>query len=197
MPRRPPDPAPEVRRGSRGVRLSSGERELWPGEGITKADLFEYYRRIAPAILPHLRDRPFTMKRFRQGAGGEVFFQKEAPGGMPDWIRTARFPTRPRGGGERMVRFPLVQDELALLWMVQMHCIDMNVWYSRTDRPAQPDFVVFDLDPPDDGFAEAVRVALLVRDLLEELGLAGCPKTSGAGGLHVLVPVTRRYGYAQ
>ena len=165
---------------------------LFPKDGVTKGDLWDYYAAVAPTLVPHLRQRPFTMKRFRDGAAGPAFFQKNAPKGMPDWIPTRRFRTWRREGGSRMVRFPLVNDELALLWMVQMHCIDMNAWYSRVDKPDRPDFVLFDLDPPDGGFALAVQVAHLVRGLLDEVGLTGYAKTSGADGIHVLVPVTRR-----
>jgi bifunctional non-homologous end joining protein LigD len=181
-----------ARRGRRVVRLTSADRVLFPGDGVTKGDLWDYYRAVAPALIPHLRNRPFTMKRFREGAAGRFFFQKDAPKGMPDWIPTRSFRTWPREGGSRIVDFPLVSDELALLWMVQMHCIDMNAWYSRVDKPDRPDFVLFDLDPPDEGFGLAVRVAHLVRGLLEEVGLVGYVKTSGADGVHVLVPVTRR-----
>jgi bifunctional non-homologous end joining protein LigD len=177
------------------VRLTHPERVLWPEDGITKADLFEYYRRIAPVLVPHLRDRPFTMKRYREGPFAPHFFQKDAPRGMPDWIPRRPFTTHPRGGGTRVVQFPLVNDEPALLWMVQMHCIDMNAWTSRVDRPERPDFVLFDLDPPDGGFARAVGVAHLVRGLVDELGLASYVKTSGADGIHVLVPIARRHGY--
>jgi len=189
----------EIREGRRVVRLSSPDRVVFPRDGVTKGDLFEYYREVAPAIVPHLRGRPFTMKRWREGASGRAFFQKQAPKGMPSWIKTRRFRTWPREGGSRLVDFPLVDDELALLWMVQMHCIDMNAWYSRVDRPERPDFALFDLDPPDrrDGFALAVRVAHLVRAALEELELASYVKTSGADGIHVLVPIARRYSYAQ
>jgi bifunctional non-homologous end joining protein LigD len=95
------------------------------------------------------------------------------------------------------VDFPLVNSKEALLWMVQMHCIDMNAWYSRVDKPHRPDFVLFDLDPPDDGFAAAVRVAHLIREALARLDLEGYPKTSGAGGMHVLVPITRRSTFEQ
>jgi len=178
------------------VRLSSADRVLWPDRGITKGDLFEYYRAIAPVLVPHLRNRPFTMKRFREGPSKPSFFQKDAPKGMPEWIPTRIFRTHPREGGSRLVRFPLVNDEPALLWMVQMHCIDMNAWYSRVDKPDRPDFVLFDLDPPDGGFREAMRVALLVRGALAEVGLEGYAKTSGAGGMHVLVPITRRSTFA-
>jgi bifunctional non-homologous end joining protein LigD len=187
----------EAGKGSRVVRLSSPERELWPGEGITKGDLWSYYRDVAPVLVPHLRNRPFTMKRYREGIAKPFFFQKDAPRGMPDWIPRRTFQTWPREGGPRMVDFPLVNDELALLWMVQMHCIDMNAWYSRVDRPERPDFVLFDLDPPDDGFPDAIRVAHLIRGLLDELELESYVKTSGADGIHVVVPIARRSGYGE
>jgi bifunctional non-homologous end joining protein LigD len=181
----------------REVKLSSPDRVLFPEDGITKADLFEYYREIAPAILPHLKDRPFTMKRYREGAAGDGFFQKQAPKGMPDWIPTRTFRTQPRDGPPRLVDFPLVNSTEALLWMVQMHCIDMNAWYSRVDKPERPDYVVFDLDPPDDGFANAIRVSHLTRDVLERLDVRSYVKTSGASGIHVLVPITRRSSFDQ
>jgi bifunctional non-homologous end joining protein LigD len=174
------------------VELSSPERVLFPEDGITKGDLFDYYGRVADAILPHLRDRPFTMKRYREGIAGQGFFQKQAPKGMPEWIPTRRFTTHPREGGSREVDFPLVNSRDALLWMVQMHCIDMNAWYSRWDKPHRPDYVVFDLDPPDDEFAAAIEVAHLIRELLDELELPGYVKTSGADGIHILAPITRR-----
>jgi bifunctional non-homologous end joining protein LigD len=187
----------EARSGQRVVRLSSEDRVLWPDDGITKGELWDYYDAVSEVLVPHLRDRPFTMKRWREGLAGGSFFQKQAPKGMPSWIPTRRFRTYPREGESRLVDFPLVNSREALLWMVQMHCIDMNAWYSRVDRPDRPEFVLFDLDPPDDGFREAVRVALLVRDGLAELGLEGWPKTSGAGGMHVLVPIARRSGFEQ
>ncbi len=170
---------------------------LFPDDGITKGDLFAYYEAVAPAIVPHLHDRPFTMKRWREGLPGGSFFQKQAPKGMPAWIPTRQFRTWPREGGSRLVDFPLVQSADVLLWMVQMHCIDMNAWYSRVDKPDRPDFVLFDLDPPDspDGFPLAIRVAHLIREALEGLELRSYVKTSGADGIHVLVPITRRSGY--
>ena len=147
----------------RSVRLSSPERVLFPDEGITKRDLFDYYRAIAPVLVPHLRNRPFTMKRSPYGVAGEAYFQKQAPKGMPSWIPTRTFRTYPREGGSRLVDFPLVNSPEALLWMVQMNCIDMNAWYSRVDKPDRPDFVLFDLDPPEGGFSLAIRVAHLIR----------------------------------
>jgi bifunctional non-homologous end joining protein LigD len=172
---------------------------LFPDDGITKGDLFEYYDRVASAIVPHLKDRPFTMKRWREGLPGGSFFQKQAPKGIPAWIPTREFRTWPRGGkGEsRLVDFPLVNSREALLWMVQMHCIDMNAWYSRVDKPERPDWVLFDLDPPeeDGAFALCIRVAHYLHDALDELGLESFVKTSGADGIHILVPIARRSTY--
>ena len=170
---------------------------LFPDDWITKGVLFEYYGEIAPAIVPHLKNRPFTMKRWREGLAGGSFFQKQAPKGMPSWIKTRQFRTWPREGGSRLVDFPLVNDRETLLWMVQMHCIDMNAWYSRVDKPERPDYVVFDLDPPEsrNGFTQAIRVAHLVREALQRLELDSYVKTSGADGIHVLVPISRRSTY--
>jgi bifunctional non-homologous end joining protein LigD len=165
---------------------------LFPDDGITKGDVFEYYRAIAPAILPHLKDRPFTLKRYPHGITQEAYFQKQAPKGIPDSVPTRQFTTHPRDGGSRLVDFVLVNSQEALLWMVQMNCIDMNAWYSRVDKPERPDYVVLDLDPPDDGFENAIRVAHLTREVLERVDLRSYVKTSGASGIHVLVPITRR-----
>jgi bifunctional non-homologous end joining protein LigD len=192
------EPVPsEISKGSRVLRLSNLDKPFWPDEGITKGDLLAYYRDVAPALLPHLRDRSFTMKRYPDGWQGQHFFQKDAPGHMPSWIPTRAFRSTSRETREkRTIRYPLVNDELALLWMVNMGCIDMNTWYSRVDLPERPDFVVFDLDPSDDvGFAECVEVALLLKELLEAIGLESYPKTSGADGMHILVPIARRSTY--
>ena len=165
---------------------------LFPEDGITKGALFEYYGEVGDVIVPHLKNRPFTMKRYPHGINEEAYFQKQAPRGKPKWIPTRQFTTRPREGGPRLVDFALVNSRDAVLWMVQQNCVDMNAWYSRVDKPARPDYVVFDLDPPDDTFANAVKVAHLVKEALDELDLRSHVKTSGASGLHVLVPISRR-----
>jgi bifunctional non-homologous end joining protein LigD len=188
----------EIRRGNRGLKLSNLDKVFWPGEGITKGDLLRYYQAVAPVIVPHLSDRPFTMKRYPDGIEGGFFFQKDAPKHMPAWIPRRKFwaSTRDRPPKRRLIDFALVNDELALLWMVNMGCIDMNTWYSRVDKPDRPDWVLFDLDPsPDVGFAETIEVALLVKQALDALGLASFPKTSGSEGMHVLVPIERRHTY--
>jgi bifunctional non-homologous end joining protein LigD len=193
------EPLPtEIRKGRRVLKLSNLDKPFWPDEGITKGDLLRYYRDIAPVVVPHLRDRPFTMKRYPDGAFGKSFFQKDAPSHMPDWIPTVEVQatTREAPRQTRTIRAPLVNDELALLWMVNMGCIDLNTWYSRIDKPNRPDWVLFDLDPsPDVGYKEVVQVALLVKHAVDALGLLSFPKTSGAAGMHVLVPVARRYTY--
>jgi bifunctional non-homologous end joining protein LigD len=194
------EPMPtEIRKGKRVLKLSNLDKVFWPGEGITKGDLLSYYQRVGPALVPHLKDRPFTMKRYPDGWQGKFFFQKDAPKGMPDWIPTASIvvSTRDKPRQRRRIEAPLVNDELALLWMVNMGCIDMNTWYSRIDKPDRPDWVLFDLDPsPDVGFRETVQVALLVKQALDALELESFVKTSGSEGIHVLVPIARRYTYA-
>jgi bifunctional non-homologous end joining protein LigD len=188
----------EIRRGKRVLKLSNLDKTFWPDEGITKGDLLAYYREVAPVLVPHLADRPFTMKRYPDGWQGDHFFQKDAPSHMPEWIsrRPIVVSTRETPRRRRRIQAPLVNDDLALLWMVNMGCIDLNTWYSRIDRPERPDWVLFDLDPsPDVSFRETVRVALLVKEVLDALELVSFPKTSGADGFHVLVPVERRHTY--
>jgi bifunctional non-homologous end joining protein LigD len=187
----------ELRVGRRRVRLTSPDKILFPGDGVTKRDLADYYAEIGPAIVPHLRDRPFTLKRYPDGIRGRPYFHKQAPKGKPSWVPTRQFRTWPREGGSRLVDFTLVNEPAALVWMAQMNCIDMNAWYSRVDKPERPDYVVFDLDPPEsrNGFAQAIRVAHLVREALDELELRSYVKTSGADGIHVLVPIARRSTY--
>jgi bifunctional non-homologous end joining protein LigD len=188
----------EVRIGRRTVRVTSFDRVLFPDDGVTKGDLVSYYVDVAPVLVPHLRNRPFTLKRYGHGIRERGYFQKQAPQGLPSWIPTRQFRTWPRDGGSRLVDFVLLNEPAAVAWMVQMNCIDMNVWYSQVDKPDRPDYVVFDLDPPEsrNGFGQAIKVGHLVREALEKLELRSYVKTSGADGIHVLVPITRRSSYA-
>ena len=182
------------------VKLSNLDKVFFPDEGITKGDLLDYYRAVAPVLLPHLRDRPFTMRRYPDGINGKAFFQKDAPSHMPEWIPRFRVQVSTRESPRRLkwIEAPVVDSEDALLWMVNMGCIDMNTWYSRVDKPDRPDFVLFDLDPsPDVGFRETVQVALIVKQALDALGLVSFAKTSSADGMHVLVPVERRYSFEE
>jgi bifunctional non-homologous end joining protein LigD len=188
----------ELAVGSRRVALTNLQKPFWPELGITKGDLLDYYAQIAPALVPHLKGRPFTMRRYPDGATGKAFFQKDAPKHMPEWIPTYHtlVSTRDKTRTKRWIDFPVVDDELALLWMVNMGCIDMNTWYSRIDKPERPDFVLFDLDPtPDTPWAQTVEVALILKQLLDQLSLRAFPKTSGGKGFHILVPLDRRSTY--
>ena len=191
-------PDVELEVGRRRVRLTSPDKLLFPGDGVTKRDLADYYAAIGDTIVPHLRNRPFTLKRYPYGIRGQPYFAKQAPKGKPSWVPTRHFRTWPREGGSRLVDFALVNEPAAAVWMVQMNCIDMNAWYSRVDKPERPDYRR--LRPRPAGVAERLRrrrssVAHLVREALERLELRSYVKTSGADGIHVLVPITRRSTY--
>ena len=175
------EPVPSViRKGRRELRVSNLDKPFWPDEGITKGDLIAYYRDVAEVLVPHLRGRPFTMKRYPDGWQGKNFFQKQAPSHMPSWIKRAPLPASTREGEKKIIEYALVDDELALLWMVNMGCIDMHVWSSRVDKPERPDWVMFDLDPAEGAtFEDVVTVARLVKDTLDLLDLEGYPEDVG------------------
>jgi bifunctional non-homologous end joining protein LigD len=185
----------EVRRGDRRVKLTHLERSLWPEVGVTKRDLVDYYAVLAETIVPHLRNRPFTIKRHFTVPRGPFVWEKDAPPELPSWIRVSPQPAKSRHGA--LVRYPLVNDAMALLWMVEYGCIDLHVWPSRIDRPDRPSYVLFDLDPAGVSFADVVQAALLLREALAALGLDSVVRTTGGEGLHVHVPVERRYSHEQ
>jgi bifunctional non-homologous end joining protein LigD len=178
-----------VKRGRRELRLSNVDKPFWPELDITKGDLIAFYRDVAEALVPHLRGRPFTMKRHPDGWQGKHFFQKNAPSHMPEWIERAPLPASTREGEKKTIEYAVVNDDLALMWMANMGCIDLHTWAARVDKPERPDWVMFDLDPSEgSGFEEVVEVALLVKQTLDLLELESFPKTSGSRGIHVLVP---------
>jgi bifunctional non-homologous end joining protein LigD len=179
----------------RRVELHHPEQRWWPELGLTKRDAWSYYDAVAPVILSHLRDRPFTIKRHFNGPRSPFRWLKDKPPEAPAWIRTTPQPAKSRGG--RPVEYVLVNDRATLLWLVDYGCVDLHVWTSRADRPAAPDFVLLDLDParPAVPFAAVTRAALVVRDALDALGLAGAPMTTGGDGMHVRVPIARRHTY--
>src|SRR3954469_24793279 len=132
-----------VRVAGKYVRLTNLSKPFWPELGITKGDLLQYYVDVAPALLPHLRDRAMVMKRYPHGAYGDFFFMKRAPSPRPDWIETCAI----EHGSGSVIDFPMVQDLPALLWVVNLGCIDLNPWYARCDDTDRPDALWFDLDP--------------------------------------------------
>ena len=178
----------ELRVGKRSVRLTNLKKLFWPELGLTKRDLLQYYADVSEALLPHLRDRAMVMKRYPHGASGEFFFMKRAPSPRPDWIETCSI----EHSSGNVIDFPMIQDLPALLWVVNLGCIDLNQWYARCDDVDRPDYVHFDLDPvPGADFEKVRATALLVRESLEALGMPCYAKTTGSKGIHVYVPIVR------
>ncbi|MDB5318828.1 MAG: hypothetical protein JWN40_459 [Phycisphaerales bacterium] len=184
----------ELAVGGKKVALTNLQKPFWPELGITKGDLVRYYAEVSNVLLPHLRDRAMVMKRYPHGAHGEFFFMKRAPTPRPEWIETCSILHE----SANVIDFPMIQDLAALLWVVNLGCIDLNPWYARCDDVDRPDYLHFDLDPvtADKGgravpFERVCEVALLVRDALAGLGMASVAKTTGSRGIHVYVPIVR------
>ncbi|MDQ3777303.1 MAG: hypothetical protein M3310_00310 [Actinomycetota bacterium] len=167
----------------------------WPEAGLRKRDAIDYYRRIAPVMLPHLRDRPLTLKRHYNGPRSPFDWLKDAPPELPDWIRVSPQPAKSRRGAR--VRYVVADSVDALLWLVDWGCVDFHVWTARADRPDRPDYVLFDLDPAGVPFTEVVAAALLLREALDALELESTPKATGGAGLHVHVPIARRHTHEE
>ncbi|MFI7382525.1 non-homologous end-joining DNA ligase [Streptomyces sp. NPDC049813] len=177
----------EVRIGRRTVGVKRADKELFPQDGLTKADLVEHYRRVAPRMLPELRGRPLMLERMPDGIEGQRFYQKEVSDYFPDWVHRTVVD---KEGGE--VTHVVCDDEATLAYLAGQACITPHRWLSRADRPRHPDRLVFDLDPPADDFAPVRRAAHHLRELLDELELASGLMTTGSRGLHVVVPLNRR-----
>jgi bifunctional non-homologous end joining protein LigD len=181
-----PEPA------DREVAVTNASKVFWPDEGYTKGDLIEYYRSIGPWILPYLKDRPVVLTRYPDGVKGKSFFQKDAPGFIPDWVRTTRMWSEQ---AEREIDYFVCDDEAGLLYVVNLGTIPLHVWASRTSVIDRPDWCVLDLDPKDAPFEHVVRVAQATHELCEEIGLPNFVKTSGSSGLHVLIPLAGQCRY--
>ena len=165
--------------------ITHPDKVLFPDDGITKGDLAAYYEAIAPALLPHIRNRPVTMERYPSGIGAKGFWQKSVTRGFPDWLQRVAVPKK-----DGTVHHPLVTDLQSLLWVVNQNTITPHVWATRVPDLYQPDVCVFDLDPSRDDEPEVLRdVAVSLRDLLADLGLPSVVKTSGSKGFHIVVPL--------
>src|SRR5215470_9250907 len=174
-----------MRVGRHDVQITNPDKLFFPEEGLTKGDLVRYYLDVAPCALHHIRRRPFHMKRYPNGVEGDFFHQKRVPP-HPDFV------------GEQFVQFPsghstvfaVIDNAAALAWVINLGCIELHTWHSRIDDIERPDYLLIDLDPSEGNPWEFVReIALVVREVMDELGLASFPKTSGATGLHVLAPI--------
>ncbi len=170
------------------LELTSVDKVLFPGAGITKGDLIDYYRRIAPIMLPHLKDRPLTLQRFPNGIDQSGFYQKEMPDYFPDWIE--RVIVQVEGTGERQPQV-ICQNEATLVYLANQACITPHAWLSRADKLDYPDRVIFDLDPPDNRFDLVRDAAHHLADMLQTLGLTPFLMTTGSRGLHVVAPLAR------
>jgi bifunctional non-homologous end joining protein LigD len=178
-PRFPASPPPPIQ-------FTNLQKIFWPDDGYTKGDLIEYYRSIAPWILPYLADRPVVLTRYPDGIAGKSFFQKDAPGFVPEWIRTERMWSEQ---AEREIDYFVCDDEASLLYLINMGTIPLHIWASRTSSLEHPDWCVLDLDPKEAAFSDVVRVAQIAHQLCDEIELPNFVKTSGSSGLHVLIPL--------
>jgi bifunctional non-homologous end joining protein LigD len=176
-----------------GVEVKNLEKVFWPDTGQTKGDLLEYLDAASPYLLPFLRDRPLTVIRYPDGIGGPSFYQKNTPKYAPDWVKTVKLPSPGSQRGE--VSYTLCNSKRTLMWLANQASIEFHPWLSLVDRIEQPDFLVFDLDPPPGRFEVAVDVAFVARDVLADAGLRAVPKTSGSKGVHLYVPLQRRHHY--
>ncbi|MEW6545841.1 MAG: non-homologous end-joining DNA ligase [Bacillota bacterium] len=169
----------------RELRLTNLDKLLWPEDGIRKADLIDYYLKVADVLLPHLRGRPLTLTRYPDGITGGSFYQKDRPEHAPEWIRT--YPYRGEG---HVIRFVLAEERATLAWLGNQACLEIHPAPWQVSHPDLPDRLVIDLDPaPPATFEDVRRAAVMVRTLLEQLGVRGFPKTSGATGIHVFIPL--------
>jgi len=186
--------APEPDAEPREVRLSNLRKVFWPDEGYTKGDLIAYYDAVGPLMLPYLRDRPVVLTRYPDGIKGKSFFQKDAPVFIPDWMRTESVYSK---DSDRDIRFFVIDDAESLRYVANLGTIPIHMWSSRSGSLERPDWLVLDLDPKGAPFAHVIEIARSLHRLLEELELPSYPKTSGQAGLHILIPLGRRYTHEE
>src|SRR5919109_5036095 len=173
--------------GRRDVTVSNPDKVFFPRLGLTKGDLVRYYVDVASCVLPHAARRPMQMLRYPNGVEGESFYQKRVPNPHPDWLDTVHivFP-----GSGRRADFPVVDDAAGLAWIANLGCIDLHTWHSRVDDVERPDYMLIDLDPSEGNpWAHVRTIALVVKEVMDELELPSFPKTSGSTGMHILVPI--------
>jgi len=177
----------------RELKLTHLNKVYWPKEKYTKRDLLNYYHQIAPYILPYMLDRPQSLNRHPNGIAGANFYQKNTAGKVADWISTYRFDSESQGP----IDFMVCTGEASLLYMASLGCIEMNPWHSRTAAPHHPDWCVIDLDPDNNSYDQVVTVALVIKELMDEMKIPAFCKTSGATGMHIYIPLKAKYTYDQ
>ncbi|MDP9264352.1 MAG: non-homologous end-joining DNA ligase, partial [Acidobacteriota bacterium] len=180
--------------GKHRLKFTNLNKVFYPREGYVKRDLINYYDAVAELLVPHLKDRPLSLKRYPNGIEGKYFFQKEAAESFPDWLRTEAIFSE---HNQAPIHYVVADDGASLLYLANLGCIDQNPWMSRVGSLEHPDFVLIDLDPYACGYDRIVEAAQLVREKLGVLELEGHPKTTGGDGMHVYIPVEPRYSYEQ
>jgi bifunctional non-homologous end joining protein LigD len=189
----PPSKRVQVEVDGRALSLSNLDKVLYPRAGFTKGHVIDYYTRIAPVLLPHLRGRPLTLKRYPDGVEGEYFYEKQCPRHRPEWVTTARVPIRTDG---RTITFCVVEDLPTLVWLANLADLELHTSLARAADIESPRILAFDLDPgPPATIVECAQVALELREVFDHLGLAAFPKTSGSKGMQVYVPLNRPASY--
>ena len=187
----PPRPEPVV---EKRIAFSNLDKVFWPEEGYTKGDLIEFYRAVSPWLLPYLRDRPVVLTRYPDGIAGKSFFQKDAPGFIPGWVRTERMWSE---HAQREIDYFICDDVETLIYLANLGTIPLHIWSSRVKTLQHPDWCILDLDPKGAPFEDVVAVSRTIRSLCEKMDLPCFAKTSGASGLHVLLPLGRQLTYEQ
>ena len=182
-----------IRVGGRVVEISRPDKELFPGDGITKRNLAEYYQKVAPKMLPFLKDRPISMRRFPNGIAEQGFYEKKLPEHFPDWVGRVRVKVK-EGGSQEQV---MVNNAATLVFLADQACITPHTWLSRKDKLDYPDKMIFDLDPAELDLAAMKAAAFLLKDVVEQAGLAAFVMTTGIRGLHVVAPLARKENFDQ
>src|SRR5712671_240527 len=178
----------------RKLKFTNLNKVFYPQEKYAKRDVINYYDAVAELILPHLADRPLSLKRYPNGIAADFFFQKQSAASFPDWLRTESIFSE---HNQAPINFVVADDRASLLYLANLGCIDQNPWMSRVGSLENPDFILIDLDPSHCGYDRIVEAAQLVRKKLEVIGLEGYPKTTGGDGMHIYIPIEPRYSYAQ
>ncbi|MDW7651139.1 MAG: non-homologous end-joining DNA ligase [Bacillota bacterium] len=184
---------PELEINQRTVKLSNLEKVFWPADGYTKHDLISFYIEISPFLLPFLKERPCNFQRFPDGITGKRFYQKNKPSFAPDWLETFPIPSE-----ERVIDYIVVNNLETLVYLANLACLEIHPWHSRTKTVHYPDWGIVDLDPQEGvDFTAVIETACIVKDVLDSLELRGYPKTSGASGMQIYIPLKPRYTYEQ
>lgn len=179
----------------RKLELTNLQKVYWPEENITKGDMIDYYEQMYRLVLPYLKGRPQSLKRNPNGIHDKGFFQKDAGGDAPEWVRTEKIYA---DSSEREVNYIICDDKATLLYLANLGCIELNPWNSKVSTPDNPDFLILDLDPSDkNDYDDVVEVALAIKSVLEKAGISSYCKTSGKSGMHIYLPLAGQYDYEE